>query len=342
MNSKERVFGTMQGQAVDRRPFTALLSLYGSKLINCPRRQYYTDAAAYGRGQTAIRETFQPDILFAPFSLVALAEAFGGEVRYFDNQPPNLLRPPITSAGAISRLTAPDIDAHPRIVYLRDGLRRVVEAHSREAAVASILLSPVDLPLMIMGIEGWMETVLFDEDGVKRMLELTTPFFLQYANALLEDGVDVLILPAAFLTPTLSTRQIVKRFTLPVLQEVFARVQGPMVIHHIGSLFLKYVDLCTGLPNGAGCALDHQDDLTVARDKAGPGATLLGGPDGPNLGQRLPEEIEAQCIAFLKDRRQDPRFILSTSGSDVALDTPRENIHAMRKAVETFKERDDD
>ncbi len=341
MNSKERVFGTLQGEAVDRRSFTALLSLYGARLTQCPLQQYYADAAAYARGQMAVRETFQPDILFSPFLLVALAEAFGGEAKYFDNAPPNLLHPAITSVEDISRLAVPDIDAHPKLVYIREALRRLTESHGKEAVVAAVLLSPVDLPLMIMGLDEWMATVLFDEDGVKRILEVTIPFFLQYANGLLEDGADVLVLPAAFLTPSLVSQDIVERFTLPVLRDVFARVRGPIIIHHAGGPFLKFLNLFSGLPNVVGFVLDSQDELSVAREKAGPDVTLFGGLDGPNIGKGSPEEIKAQCMVLLQDRQKDPRFVLSTSGPDVALDTPQENILAMRHAVETFQGEND-
>ncbi len=342
MNSKERVFATLQGKQVDRRPFTALLSLYGAGLTGCPLRQYYSDAAAYARGQTAVRETFEPDILFSPFSLVTLAEAFGGEAKYFDNYPPNLLRPAITSMSNIPHLSVPDIDSHPKIIYVRDSLRRIAETHGKESVTAAVLLSPLDLPLMIMGLDKWMETVLFDNDGVDRMLEITIPFFIQFANALLEDGADALVLPAAFLTPALATREILERFALPVMRDVFDKVRGPIVIHHVGSPFLKFLDLFAGLPNVVGFVLDHRDDLSEAREKAGPGMTIFGGPDGPNIGNVSPENIETQCRALLKARRKEPCFILGTTGADIPVDAPAENIHAMRKAVETFKEIDDD
>lgn len=337
MNSKERVLGVLQGNTVDRRPFTALLSLYGARLIRCPLEKYYKDAAAYARGQTAVRETFQPDILFSPFLLAVFAEAFGGEAKYFDNAPPNLLRPAITSKEEILGLSVPDIDSHPRIVYVRDSLRRVVETHGKDVVVAGSLLSPIDLPLMIMGLDKWMEIVLFDQDGVKRMLEITIPFFLQYANALLKDGADLLVLPAAFLTPSLVSQEIVERFTLPILHDIFTKVRGPMIIHHVGGSFLKFLDLFTGLPNVKGFVLDHQDNLSVAREKVGPGVTLLGGLDGPNIGKILPGEVEERCTYLLRDRQKDPSFILCTTGADVAYDTPLANINAMRKAVESFQ-----
>ena len=37
--------------------------------------------------------------------------------------------------------------------------------------------------------------------------------------------------------------------------------------------------------------------------------------------------------ALLAERRDDPCFILATGGPDVPLDTPPENIHALREAA---------
>lgn len=335
-SSKDRVFATLQGECMSQRPFTAMLSLYGARLTNCPLRHYYTDPQAYAHGQTAILETFHPDILFSPFLCAGEGEAFGTKLKFFDNQPPNLLHPAITSPEEIPRLSVPDIDAHQTLVYVRKALSEIAAAHGAEVAVASTLLSPVDLPLMIMGIECWMQTVLFDKDGVRRMLGLTIPFFNEYANALLGDGADVLIIPVSFLSPAIVTREIIERFTLPVLRDVFANLQGPIIIHHAGGPFLKFLDLCVGLPNVIGFVVGHQDNLSQARKIVGRGVTLLGGLDGPNLGKTSPEEVEALCRGLLEDRSTDPHFILATSGADVAFDTSRENIDAIRRAVQKF------
>ncbi len=336
MNSKERVFAAIQGQPMDRRPFTAVLSLYGAHLTGCPLRQYYSDPSSYARGQTAVHEAFQPDLLLSSFSLVALAEAFGGEAKYFGRQPPNLLWPAIASADDVRRLRVPDVDSHPRLLFVRESLRRLAEAHGAEVALAAILLSPAELPIMILGIDKWLEAVLFNQDAVNRVLDITKPFFVDYANALLADGADALVLPAAFLTPAVATRQIVTDFALPIFRETFSLVQGPIIIHHAGGPFLKFLDLFAGLPNVIGFALDHRDDPAAGREKIGTDACLFTGPDGPSLASRPAEEIEAQCTSLLEDRRDDPRFMLFTSGPDVPFDTPPENISALRRAVTNF------
>ncbi len=336
MDSKDRVQAALQGEFADRRPCTVMLSLYGARLTDCPLEQYYTDPYAYARGQAKALETFGPDILFAPFFCAGEGEAFGAELEFFDDQPPNLRRPAITSAQDISRLSAPDVDAHPTLAYVRQALREIASAHGKRVTIAAVVLNPLDLPLMIMGIENWLQIVLFDQDGTRRMLDLTMPFFNEYANALLADGADVLVIPTSFLSPVIVTPEIAEGVTRPVLQEAFASVQGPIIVHHAGGSFIKFLALGVELPNVVGFVLGHQDDLGLARDIVGPNLALLGGLDAPNIGQVLPRQVQARCTELLQDRRDDPRFILATGGPDVAFDTPRENIAAIRQAVEVL------
>lgn len=336
MNSKERVFAAVEGLETDRRPFTVMLSLYGARLTECPLSLYYTDPVAYVRGQSAAREIFQPDILFSPFILPAIGEAFGSKVKMFENSAPNLKKPAIKSADEIPQLEIPDIDSHPRLVYIRESLRQISAAHGNDTAIAGILLNPVDLPIMIMGMDAWLEAVLFNPDGVKRMLDITIPFFIKFANALLSDGAQVLVIPSAFLNPSVVTREIAEKFTLPVLKTAFSDVNGPMILHHVGSPFLSFLELFTGLPNIAGFAIDFLDSPHKAREKVGDTSVLLSGPDGPNMWKMKSEEIEAQCTDILENRRDDPHFILITSRADLDFRTPPENIHAVRKAIENF------
>jgi uroporphyrinogen decarboxylase len=281
-------------------------------------------------------ETFHPDILFSPFKLVGEAEAFGGKIRYFDNQPPNLIKPAIDSIEQLPSLKVQDVDSHPSLLFFRQTLSKMVKGVGTHAAIGGIMLSPIDMPLMIMGIDGWLNTVLFDDDGVKRMLDVTVPFFVKRANTLLAEGADCLVMPATFFSPKVITRQIAENFTLPVLRQAFAEVKGPIVLHHGGSPVTPFLDICAGLPNVMGFVVDHSDDLSDARGKIGDDPTLMGGPDGPNLWKLSPEEIETQCKEILLDRQNDSKFVLASTGPDVAFDTPPENILAMKKSVESF------
>jgi len=333
MNSRQRIMATVAGEPTDRPAFTATLSLYGAALTGCPLQQYYTSAAAYADGQAAVAETFAPDILFTPFSCPAEGEAFGTEVAFFDHQPPNVVRPAISSVDEIASLVAPDVDAHPRLTYIREALRTMVSAHGKERAVAAITLSPVGVPLMIMGISGWIETVLFDPQGARRMLDVTRPFSVRWANTLLGDGADFVAMPMAMFSPSVVTRKIAETFTRPALAETFGEIDGPIILHHAGGPCMKHLDLFVGLPNVVGVVIDNRDDPVEARGILGPEMLLLSGPNGPELPERTADQIHTECRDRLARRNGDRKAILATAAADIPLATPAENIHAICRAV---------
>ncbi len=214
MNSMERIMATLQGKPVDRRAVSLTLSLYGARLTSCDLQTYYTNPARYARGQSAVRELFKPDIIFAPFALPLLGAAFGGEVRFFENQAPNLVKPAISSASEIDQLVVPDIDTDPHLTYFRECIRLLAAECGTEIPVVAIALSPVDLPSMIMGIEPWLETLLFDEEGFNRMLDITTPHFVKWVNALLADGATCVALPAAFTNSNILPHNIAEKIAV--------------------------------------------------------------------------------------------------------------------------------
>ena len=339
MNARDRVFGTLQGLPVDHRPVAPVLSLYGARLTGCPLPQYYTDAAAYARGQRAVFGMFHPDLLLAPFVLSAEAAAFGSEEHFADHRPPNICRLAAEGMTQLGRLTVPSPDRHPRLLYVRDALRRVRDAHGGDAIVGAVCLSPIDLPPLIIGLDAWMDVLLDEGQDIERVLDLTLPFFVAWANALLADGADLLMLPVAFCNAGIVTRRIAEHIAVPALTRAFAAVKGPIVFHHGGGPLGPFLPFLKDLPNVVGFALGPADSLMDARLAVGPDKLLLGQIDGPSLDQQSPDDIEAECRRTLDDMAADPRFILATSAADIPLRTPPANVFAVTAAARGHHER---
>jgi uroporphyrinogen decarboxylase len=334
MNSLQRVIATLQGLPVDRKPVTMTLCLYGARLINCPLEQYFIDKDAYCRGQKAVREAFDPDILFGPFAFAQIGAAFGSQVRFFANQAPNIKRSAIQSIAQLDTLHLPDPDKNPELRYIEESIASMVTEHGHEVPVAAIFPNPIDLPALIMGLDAWMETVLFDPSGAARMLDFITPFFLDFAGRLFNHGIAFMAFPTVFASPSVLPRDMVRQFTLPALQKILAQLQKPVVLHHGGAPILQNLDLLRDLPGVAAMAVDYKDDLDQSRAAIGPDLTLLGGLTGPSLDTKSAAEVGAACLKILKNRQQDPHFILYTCGADIPLSTPEENILAIRRSVE--------
>jgi uroporphyrinogen decarboxylase len=332
---------TIMGTEFDKRPVTGTMGLYGARLTGCPLDKYYSESAEYLNGVSALVENFDPDILFNPLFLPGIGAAFGSEVRYFENQAPNLKKPAIEDLNQISKLRIPDIDSSPKLVYTREIIQGLRKKYGDEKIIGAVILSPTELPIMIASLENWLPAVVDGGDQVKQMLDITIPFFVEFSKALIADGADLLVLPAAFTSPRILTRHNVQNYALPALKEAFAEIQVPIVLHHVGALYNEFVDLLTDLPNVTGFVVDARDSLVDARAKAGRSKVLLSGINGPDLNKYTPEEIRGKTLRVLEERVDDPHFIFTLTATDVPYDTPIENITAISEAINEFSKRSD-
>ncbi len=336
MKCIQRIFAAVEGKLVDRPPVTLTLSLYGAKLTGCPVEEYFTNPKAYADGQSAVIEEFHPDLIFTPFALAVEGEAFGSRVAYVKNYAPNIARPATRSAKAAAALALPDIDSHPRLLFIRESIRLLAARYGGEIPIAGILLSPVDLPALIMGIDAWLETLLCDEAATKRVIDMTTRFFIQWGNALLDDGADLLLLPCNFSNPEIVTQKILKEIAVPAYRQAFSDINGSIAIHHGGARIEPFLSDYDDLPNVTAFVIDSRDTFAGARQKVRTNRLLIGNIDGPALNGKDPGMVHEACLKILQERSLDPHFILATSNADVPYDTPRENIHAMIQAAITF------
>lgn len=336
MNSMERMRATLAGKPLDRRMIAPALGLYGAKLTNCQLERYYTDPAAYVRGQAAVLELFQPDILHAPLSFASLGAAFGSELIYLDRMPPNLRRPAVQSLQQWNTLDPPDPDSHPQLLYFREAIRLLAAKYGKEVPIVIMVPIPTDIPELVMGLEGWLETVLFNPTGAERVMDKIIPFYVRLVNGFIKAGASFVVMPCGFASSAIVTRKMVSLFTRPTLVKVLTQLSGPVILQSMGAPMVDHLDLLTDLPAVAGFMMDQTDNLARARDLIGPDSVLFGGLDCTNIGRMSATGAQKRCRKILEERRLDPHFVLGTSGPDVAWDTAPENIHALRKAAESF------
>jgi uroporphyrinogen decarboxylase len=332
MNSLERVLATLAGEPVDHRAYTLMLSLYGARLTGASLLEYYTDPEAYAAGQGAVREAFEPDLLFGPFALATMGAVFGGTLRHHPRQAPTLAVPPYATAEEALARWRPEPEAHPGLRYFSESTRLLAQRYAGEVPVVGVLLSPVDLPIMLLGVEGWMETLLDEPDAARALLASCSAFCQAWGRQLLACGATVLGFTANFCNPGILPERIIRAFTLPELKAWCGGIPGPMVFHHGGCRLAPHLGLLGGLPQVAGYVFDPRDDLAEGRSHLGPGPLILGGLDGPGLERLTPEAAAAHCEQVLQERGADPRFILASGSADVALTTPAKVIEAVGQA----------
>lgn len=333
----ERVFGTIQGSPGDRVPFTLSLSLYGANFAGCGLSEYYSRYNNYVCGQQAIVNELEPDIIFTPFALVKEAEAFGSVPVYLNNNAPNLMKPAVSKHSEISSIRLPRWEDHSGLNYLIECTRALAEKYRGQLPVAAICCSPTELPALIMGIEGWLDTLLFHPEEARHLMEITGEFFVEFANALFLAGASCIVTFANFSNPTIITRKIAVETMIPVLQKYYSRLKGPVIFHHGGPDILPFLDLYLKLPNLVGLVISPKDSFEDARKIAGQEIALLGNINGPLLLKANLETVNRWTENLLKSRKSDHRFILASSNADVPLETPLINLKAISRLVKHFR-----
>jgi uroporphyrinogen decarboxylase len=336
MTSFERVLLALQGKPQPSPPFTLTLSLYGARLIGCPLSEYYRRPERYLEGQEAVFDLCRPDIIFSPFALTLEAEAFGCELKFLPDNPPNTRKPAVRSADDFIRLPLPDVNSHPSLLYLRESTRLLAARYRNDRAICGVVTASVDLPAMVMGIDQWIETLLFAPEMAVTILEKACCHFVALANALLADGANFIALPTMFTNPQLLYPQLIDEVILPAFARSLTEVKGPIVFHHGGNPMVPSLGDYLALPNVAAYAVDHRDSLTEARRILGPDRLLLGNLNGPTLSRMSMDTVLTKVAQILDDRRSDPCFIFATSGADVPFDTPPVLLQAISAKIQSF------
>jgi uroporphyrinogen decarboxylase len=336
MTGMERVMAALQGIKSDRRAFTMTLSLYGAKLTGCPIAAYYSTPECYLAGQVAVAEQCKPDILFAPFALSLEAQAFGSSMVYIPQNPPIVRKPFLRNPKDIGKLKAPDIKNDAGLLYLQNSARLLAGQFKGTIPVCGVLTSPMDLPAIIMGVENWLEMLLFDKEKTSEMIALMSEYFTGMANSLFDNGVQFIAMAMVFNHPKYVFEKTIKETIVPALSEIFAKLKGPVVFHHGGNPLAQYLKLYRAIPNIAGFVLDHRDDFIEARNNIGEKMLLLGNLDGPALGLISTGQALEKTRAILNDRKDDRHFIFATSCADAAWDTPLETITGIYDLVQQY------
>lgn len=317
-----RIIAALKGTPQPRPPYTFTLSLYGAKLTGCAPADYYRRPHCYLKGQTAVHDLCAPDILFSPFATCLEAEAFGSELIFPVHAPPNIVKPAARSADEFLDVPVADGLNHPSLLYLRESVCLLAQRFIEQTPICAVLTAPVDLPALVMGIDMWLETLVYTPEKAAAVIDKATDHFIRMANALLQDGAAFICLPIMFANPQILYPQLIDSLILPALHKAFAGVAGPIIVHHGGNPLVPYLDRFLSLTNVAGFALDHRDSLTAAREILGTDRLLLGNICGPTLSRTPPNKVLAKIDSILDNRQDDPHFIFATSAADIPWDTP--------------------
>lgn len=304
-----------------------LMGLPGVRLTNTKINENYEDADIQLRSLKALYDKYHPNFMFNMMDLSLEAESLGLKILKPDDAPYTIVEHPIKNEHDLGKLDIPHPKKNGRMTIACKVIRKMHKTF--DCINIAYIIGPYTLAGLLCGASTVIKSVLKNVVFLEKVLEFSSKVIDIYCIELINSGADMICM----LEPTatgLSPVQF-KRFSGNYIKKLKNNWNIPLILHICGdttSLILEMIKT-----NCDGISLDAMVDLQYAANLISSDILILGNIDPVRvLAFGNKEEVKKKVKKLLFDMKDTDNFILS-SGCDIPLDTPWENIEAFMKAA---------
>jgi len=336
ISSLDRVLTTLSHKEPDRVPFFLLLTMHGAKELGMSIKDYFSKAENVAKGQLQMRGKYGHDCLYAFFYAPVEVEAFGAEVIYIDDGPPNSGTPLIRDPEKIQGLTPPDV-GHSKC------LRKVLEAISMmkkkigdEAPIIGVAMSPFSLPVMQMGFDRYIEIIYERPDLFSRLMKVNQDFCISWSNAQLKAGATAICYFDPVSSSGIVPPELYLKTGFQVARKTLSQIQGPTATHFASERCLPIIkDVArTGTAIvGVSASEDLGQIKTACKESH---LTVLGNLNGIEMRRWSSDDTERIVKEAIAQAGPGGGFILSDNHGEIPWQVPDEVLLNLSEAVRSW------
>ncbi len=332
MTSLQRVLTTLGHQEPDRVPFFLLATMHGAKELGLSIEEYFSTAENVVEGQLRMRAKYRHDCLSSFFYVAIEVEAWGSEVIFYDDGPPNSGASFIRSAEDIKHLEPPNIEETACLLKVLKTTELLKARVGDEAPILGVAISPFSLPVMQMGFDKYLELMIEQPDLFEQLMKVNEAFCVAWSNAQLDAGATLIVYVDPISSPTITPREMYLKSGFKVAQRTLAHIKGPTATFMSSGRCLPIVDdlAQTGTAIVGVSVLEDLAEIKAAcRNKL----TVLGNLNGIEMRRWTPEQAEKTVIDALAKSGAGGGFILSDNHGEIPWEVPDEVLMAISEAV---------
>lgn len=336
LTSLERTTLYSQGKDVDRLPCCLDGGETMAPLIGCSIKDYYFSSEKMCQVEEYIHEKFGSDGAGISTSLRGMAEAMGAEIKYNDNNVAQLGKPALR-LSELDKAKLVDVDKDGRLPIILDAVAKVKKRLGDQVSVSCSVTGPFSIAAMVLGTEQLMIGMIKKPEKVHQLMQV----IVENNNRLIERIVDMGV-GIGFPDPVSSTSLIsveqYRKFSLPYFKQnvdYIKKLGGGCGLHICGTSRALWEDL---RDSGIGAfSLDNVEDLEEAKRVLG-GTMGIQGNVPPVDVMRLgtPQDVLRSAKECIRKGWDSPNGFTLTSGCQMPVGTPEENMQALMDAARIF------
>ncbi|MCI5223996.1 MAG: methylcobamide--CoM methyltransferase MtbA [Candidatus Electrothrix sp. AR4] len=332
MTSMDRVLTTLGHNEPDRVPFFLMLTMHGARELGLGIREYFSKAEYVVEGQLRMLKKYRHDCL-NPFCYAPIeVEAFGAEVVWFDDGPPNSAEPIIKTEKDILSLQVPDIQSTPCLLRTLDIIQALKKKARDEVPIIGVVVSPFSLPVMQMGFPAYIELMYEKQELFKGLMAVNQKFCIAWANAQLRAGATAICYFDPLTSPTITPMGAHLETGFRIARETLAQINSPTAIHMASGSTLPVIEdiVATG---ASVIGVSVMDDLAGLKSACRGSLTVLGNLNGIEMRRWTPEQAEKKVKEAIAKAAVGGGFILADNHGEIPWQVGEEVLSAISDAV---------
>lgn len=335
MTPMERVLTTLSHAEPDRVPLFLLLTMHGAKELGLGIKDYFSNAENVAEGQIRLQKKYTSDCYYPLFYASIEVEAFGAEVIYREDGPPNSGLPIIKDLTDIKKLEVPRVSDTKVLHKVLKSIEILKDKSKGNIPIIGVAMSPFSLPVMQLGFEKYLELMHFHEDLFNQLMKINEAFCIDWANAQLAAGATAICYFDPVSSPTIIPKELYARTGFQVSQRTIAKINGPTATHFASGDCLTLADILPETGTAVVGVSTHENisDIKQAyRDKL----SVLGNLNGIEMRRWTKEEATNNVKELIKKAAPGGGFIVSDNHGEIPFQVKDETLLTIAEAVREY------
>ncbi|TAN68958.1 MAG: methylcobamide--CoM methyltransferase MtbA [Methylobacter sp.] len=335
MNSMQRVLTTMSFNEPDRVPLFLFTGLQGARELDLSIEEYFSRSDYVVEGQMRLLKKYRGDCISCSFYAAIELEAWGGDVIFQPDCPPNAGPAIIRRPEDIDRLQAPHVSDSPVLLRVLETIQTLKARVGDTVPIVGTAISPFSLPVMQMGFDHYLELIYEQPDRLAKLMRINEDFCVEWANAQLTAGATAIGYADPVSSVTVIPRELYLKTGQQVAKRTIARINGSTATHLASGRSLPIIDdiAATGT---AGLGVSALEDLATLKTAARGKLTLIGNLNGVEMRRWTVQQAEQAVKCAIAKAGRGGGFILSDNHGEIPWQVPDEILLAIVDACERW------
>ena len=306
------------------------------KNTGIPAYEIMRDGEKHANAQLFVAKEFKLPFVIAFTDLNVIGEALGATLTYMPDVIPVHEVPAINSIDEIESLRPGDPYKDGRMpVILKSCETYIKKFNYSENIIGAGVEGPITAAGSTWGMENLMRNMIINPELVHKVLRTTTDTIIDFLNAQVEFGLDLVVLSDPSASCTCISPQFFQKFAVPYLKKIARKVNTLAILIHICGAALDIIEKLIKIPK---ILVISVDDVDMKRAKEIIGkkfVVLMGNVPTDILRYGTREDVENKAKNCIEQAASGGKFMLS-SACDIPPKTPPENIRALINAGKKF------